>query len=184
MNLPSAVRPAPGEYLDYYGRYIARVEEHEALAALERQGESMMSFLATLSEAQGTLRYAPGKWSVKQVIGHVSDTERIFAYRALRLARADDTPLAGFDENHYAVSGNFDRPSLAELVDQLGILRGSTLSLFRGFEDAAWTRRGEANGSPVTVRALAFIIAGHGHHHMGVLKERYLGAQQMTATRP
>ena len=181
MNLSTAVRPAPDEYLAYYGKYIALVPENEALPALERQGEAMIEFLRGLSETQGALRYAPEKWSVKQVLGHVADGERVFAYRALRFARADETPLPGFDENHYVANATFDQQPLAELVDQLEAVRRGTLAMFRGIDGAAWARRGDANGSPVSVRALAFIISGHGYHHMGVLKERYLSAGSVSA---
>ena len=181
MNLSTAVRPAPDEYLAYYGKYIALVPENEALPALERQGEAMIEFLRGLSETQGALRYAPEKWSVKQVLGHVADGERVFAYRALRFARADETPLPGFDENHYVANATFDQQPLAELVDQLEAVRRGTLAMFRGIDGAAWARRGDANGSPVSVRALAFIISGHGYHHMGVLKERYLSAGSVNA---
>ncbi|TMQ72626.1 MAG: DinB family protein [Candidatus Eisenbacteria bacterium] len=181
MNLRAATRPAPDEYLAYYGKYIALVPEDEALPALERQAESMSSFLRGLTEEQGAFRYAPGKWSVKQIMGHVADGERVFSYRALRFARADATPLPGFDENHYAAAAASDRLPLPSLVHQLEAVRTSTLALFRALEEEAWTRRGEANGSPVTVRALAFIIAGHATHHMSVIRERYLNAGVSTA---
>jgi hypothetical protein len=184
MNPPTAIRPGPDEYLAYYGKYIERVPDHEAIPALERQADSMFAFLRELTEAQGALRYAPDKWSVKQVIGHVSDGERVFAYRALRFGRADITPLPGFEENHYVANAGFDQQPLSSLVDQLQAIRAGTLALFRGFDAPAWTRRGDANGSPVSVRALAFIIAGHGYHHMGVIQSRYLGIGSMSAARP
>jgi|SRR5262245_3209730 len=183
MSLVTAVRPAPEEHAAYYGKYIALVPEDEAVPALERQGEVMRGFLGGLNEAQGALRYAPEKWSVKQVLGHVADAERVFAYRALRFARADQTSLPGFDENDYVAHARFDDQRLAELVEQLDAVRRGTLALFRGLEDGAWARRGDANGSPFSVRALAFIIAGHGYHHMSVIQQRYLGAGA-SATRP
>jgi hypothetical protein len=181
MNARTATRPAPDEYLAYYGKYIALVPEDDAIPALEHQAESMWSFLRGLTEEQGALRYAPAKWSVKQILGHVADGERVFSYRALRFARADATPLPGFEENHYAATAASDRQPLANLVHQLETVRASTLALFGGLEDDAWTRRGEASGSPVTVRALAFIIAGHATHHMSIIRERYLGAGVSTA---
>jgi hypothetical protein len=184
MNVSTAVRPTSDEYLAYYGKYISLVPESEALPALERQGEVMIAFLRGLSEAQGALRYAPEKWSVKQVLGHVVDGERVFSYRAMRFARADETPLPGFDENHYVASATFDQQPLSELVDHIEAVRRATIAMFRGLDAAAWTRRGDANGSPVSVRALAFIISGHAYHHMGVLRGRYLGAGSMSTARP
>jgi hypothetical protein len=184
MSASIAIRPGPDEYLDYYGKYIALVPEHEALPALERQAEAMFTFLRGLSETQGGLRYRPEKWSVKQVIGHVTDSERVFGYRALRFARADLTPLPGFEENDWVANATFDHQPLSELVDHLEQVRGSTLALMRGLDGDAWMRRGDANGAAVTVRALAFIIAGHGYHHMGVIQDRYLGAARMSAARP
>ncbi|HET9326673.1 MAG TPA: DinB family protein [Candidatus Eisenbacteria bacterium] len=183
MSHPTAIRPAPDEFLPYYGKYLALVPEDQAMPALERQAESMFAFLRSLSDEQGSLRYQPGKWSVKQIIGHVTDAERVFSYRALRFGRGDLTPLSGFDENHYAENAGSDQQPLSQLIDHLEQVRGATLALFRSLTSEAWTRRGEANGAPVTVRALAFIIAGHGHHHMGVIKERYLGTGSISAAR-
>jgi hypothetical protein len=174
MSLATAVRPAADEYLDYYGKYIALVPEDDAVQALECQRDVMLPFLRGLQEPHGALRYAPGKWSVKQVLGHVTDGERVFAYRALRFGRGDETPLPGFDENRYVAAATFDDQPLAELVAALAAQREASLAMFRGFDASAWTRRGAANGSPVSVRALAFIIAGHGHHHVGILRDRYL----------
>ena len=174
MSVATAIRPAVGEYLDYYGKYIALVPDGDAIEVLERQRDAMLPFLRGLSESDGALRYAPGKWSVKQVLGHVTDAEWVWTYRALRFARADQTPLPGFDENAWALVGAYDQRPLAELVSQLAALREASLWMYRGLEPAAWTRRGEANGHPVSVRALAFIAAGHAYHHMAILRERYL----------
>jgi hypothetical protein len=184
MNPPTAVRPSADEYLPYYGKYIALVPENEALPALERQRDVMLPFLRGLTEEQGALRYAPGKWSIKQMLGHVADGERVFAYRALRFGRGDETALPGFEENDYAANAGSDRLPLTALVDQLEGVRAGTLHLFRTLPDEGWTRRGLANASPVTVRALAFIIAGHGYHHMAMIRERYLGASTVSAARP
>lgn len=174
MTVLTAVRPAADEHIPYYGKYIALVPESEAVAALEAQLEDMLPFLRSLGEGRGTLRYAPGKWSIKEVIGHLIDSERVFAYRAMRIARADRTPLPGFDENTYVPAARFDRLTLGTLVDELELVRRSNLALFRGLDEDAWVRRGTANGNEISVRALAFIIAGHGRHHVGILKERYL----------
>jgi hypothetical protein len=174
MSLATAVRPAADEYLAYYGKYIAMVPEGDAIEALERQRDAMLPFLRGLTEAQGALRYAPGKWSIKQMLGHVTDAEWVWTYRAMRFARADATELPGFDENEYVAAATFDQQPLADLVAGLAALREAGLVMFRGLEAAAWTRRGVANGHPVSVRALAFIAAGHGYHHMAIFKERYL----------
>jgi len=174
MSVATAVRPAADEYLEYYGQYIALVPEGDAVQALECQRDLMMPFLRRLSEADGALRYAPGKWSIKQMLGHVTDGERVFSYRALRFGRGDRTPLPGFDENEYVAGASFDDQSLLDLVAGLAAQREASLAMFRGFDAEAWTRRGDANGHPVSVRALAFIIAGHGHHHMGIIRDRYL----------
>ena len=181
--MKTAIRPASDEFVPYYGKYIALVPEQEALPALESQRDAMLPFLRGLTEEQGALRYAQGKWSIKQILGHVADGERVFAYRALRFGRGDETALPGFDENHYAAHAGSDRMPLAALVDQLEAVRAGTLHLFRGFDEEAWTRRGTANSSPVTVRALAFIIAGHGYHHMGIIRDRYLAAGTVSAAR-
>lgn len=174
MGLATATRPAADEYLAYYGKYISQVPEDDAIEALEREHGEMIPFLRGLTEAQGALRYAPDKWSIKQVVGHVADAERVFTYRALRFSRADATPLPGFDENDYVKHAAFDERPLAERIDELDALRRSGLAMFRALEEAAWTRRGDANGNPVSVRALAYIIAGHGRHHRAIIQERYL----------
>ncbi|HEY3216193.1 MAG TPA: DinB family protein [Candidatus Eisenbacteria bacterium] len=174
MTVSTAARPAADEHIPYYGKYIALATESEAVAALEAQLEDMLPFLRGLGEEQGTLRYAPGKWSIKEVIGHLIDSERVFAYRAMRIARADRTPLAGFDENTYVPAARFDRLTLKVLVDELELVRRSNLAMFRGLDEDAWVRRGTANDNEVSVRALAFIIAGHGRHHVEILQERYL----------
>ncbi len=175
MTVSTAVRPAADEHHPYYSPYIARVSEPDALAALEGQLAEMLPFLRGLREAQGAHRYAPGKWSVKQVIGHVIDSERVFAYRALRIARGDRTPLPGFDGDPYAEAAGSDRRPLAELIEEIELVRRSNLAMFRALDEPAWTRRGVANDAEISVRALAFVIAGHGRHHVAILRERYLG---------
>lgn len=174
MTVATAVRPEAGEYLAYYGRYIDQVPESDAIQALERQLAEMRPLLAGLDEAQGAHRYAPGKWSVKQVLGHVTDSERVFAYRALRFARGDRTPLPGFDENRFAEAAASDLRPVRDLVAELEAVRAASLALFRGLDAEAWTRRGTANEAEISVRALAFVIAGHGRHHTAILRERYL----------
>jgi DinB family protein len=170
----TATRPEATEHHPYYGKYIALVPEADAFQALERQMGEALALLRTIPESKGDHRYGPDKWTIKEVIGHVIDGERVFAYRALRFGRADETPLPGFEENHYVPAGSFGRRTLADLTAEWELVRRANLAMFRGFEAAAWLRSGKANDSPVSVRALAYIIAGHGRHHMGLLRERYL----------
>lgn len=166
-------RPGTDEYAPFYGTYVSKVPEGDVLKYLEIQLRETRALLATIPEGRGGHRYAEGKWSIKEVIGHMCDAERIFAYRALRIARADATPLAGFDENAYVPAGRFDRRTMASLVDELAQVRDATLALVRTFDPEAGARRGNASGKEVTARALVYIIAGHLAHHVGVLRERY-----------
>jgi len=167
-------RPAPQEHAPYYGKYIALVPEDDALAALEHQWIEAAAFLRTIPEAKGDHRYAPEKWSIKEVLGHLADGERIFSYRALRFARKDQTPLPGFEENDYVPAGSFGRITVADLIGNWEAVRRATLTFYRGLEPEAWTRIGTANQQAISVRALAFVIAGHGAHHLEILKTRYL----------
>lgn len=167
-------RPMPDEFAPYYGTYVNAVPGEDALTALVEQRGTTAALLASVPEARAGHRYAPGKWSLREVIGHVSDAERIFAYRMLRIARGDATPLASFDENAYVPGGNFERRPLAEVAAELAAVRDATLALARGIEPSAWARRGVASEKPVSARALAWIIAGHEAHHLRVLRERYL----------
>ena len=171
-------RPDDTEYLSYYHRYVSLVPEGDIVVTLAKQNEETLALLRHLSESQGGFRYAPGKWSIKELVAHVSDAERIFAYRALRFARADETPLHGFEENDYVRNGSFDSFPLAEIVSGFDSVRRSTVSLFRLMPAEASTRRGKANNAEISVRALAHIIAGHELHHMNVLRTRYLESLQ------
>ena len=174
MPTLSPARPAPTEHYSYYLTYVSEVPEGDLLATLAAQRDSTAAFLAGIPEAKAGYRYAPEKWSIKEVIGHVADAERVFAYRALRIARADETPLPGFDENAWMPAAEFDRRTLADIAADFRSVRESTLALFRGFPAEAWTRLGTASGHPVSVRALAYILTGHERHHLRVLQERYL----------
>jgi hypothetical protein len=166
-------RPEPGEYVEYYQQYISKVPPGDVLAALEGQIGATRRLLIGLSEQQAMSRYAPGKWSVKEVVGHLSDSERVMSHRALRFARGDRTPLPGFDENQYVPAGAFDARPLTSLVDEFAAVRAASLALFTSLDAAASRRQGEANGHPISVRALAYIIAGHELHHVALLRERY-----------
>jgi uncharacterized damage-inducible protein DinB len=169
-------RPQPSEYAAYYEKYVALVPGGDIVAILEAQRLQTSQLFAARSERDGNFRYAPDKWTVKEVLGHVSDTERIFAYRALRIARQDPTSLSGFEQDDYVRAGGFGERSLSDLVDEFQAVRNATVALFRPLSEDAWTRRGVANKNEVTVRALAFIIAGHELHHRQVLNERYFAA--------
>lgn len=168
----NTTRPAPTEHAPYYAGYIAKVPETDVLAVLEEQAREVDALLRSIPEAQAVILHPPYTWTIKQVIGHLIDGERIFAYRALRIARGDATPLPGFDENVYARTGEFDRLTLSQLADEFAAVRASTVLLLRHLPDAAWIRAGTANNSPVTVRATAFIIAGHTRHHMAIVRTR------------
>jgi uncharacterized damage-inducible protein DinB len=166
-------RPAAGEHIAYYSRYIDLVPGEDALPHLESQIVTSLAALRPLDDARAMHRYAPGKWSVKEVVGHVMDAERVWAYRALRFARADAAPLPGFDENAWVPAGRFDRRPLGDLLDEWAAARASTLALYRGFDEEALLRHGTADGNPMSVRALGWITAGHERHHLTILRERY-----------
>jgi DinB superfamily len=168
-------RPDTTEYAPYYEKYISLVPVENILTTLTSQIDDTLKLLHGLSEAEGDLRYAPGKWSIKEVIGHLIDAERIFTYRALRMARSDRTPLPGFDENSYVENGNFGDRRMADLIDEFQTVRKSGVYIFGHLNADAWTRRGVANDSEVSVRAIAHILAGHERHHLGIIRTRYLG---------
>src|SRR5689334_18244327 len=172
-NLPIS-KPAAGEYNPYYSKYIDLVPDGDVAGTLASQIGGTLAALRALSDADSLKRYAPGKWSIREMLGHMNDTERIFAYRALRIARGDKTPLAGFEQDDYIAPGKFDARSWPGLIDELEAIRKSNLAMFRGLDEAAWQRTGTASNNPVSVRALAYIIAGHERHHMNVLREKYL----------
>jgi hypothetical protein len=167
-------KPAETEYGSYFGRYISLIEDPDIVAALENQSKAMRALLETISEEKANYRYEPGKWSIKEVIGHVADAERIFAYRALRFARNDKTELPGFDENAFAANGCFANLALGDIIEEYAAVRRASVLLFKHLDQDAWHRRGTAKKIDVTVRALAFLVAGHELHHINVLKTRYL----------
>jgi DinB superfamily len=171
-------RPQTGEYAPYYQGYISLVSTDDILPVLETQWPETVALLSARKETEGDFRYAPGKWTVKEVLGHVIDCERIFGYRALRIARNDKTPMEGFEQDDYVKNGPFGQCSLASLVEEFESVRQATLSLFRGFDEAAWVRRGVANKNETSVRAIAYIIAGHELHHKKILHEKYFTGQR------
>lgn len=176
MNTAHAVinHPESAEYPPYYEKYVSLVPQGEIIATLEQQLDQTLSLLQSIPESKGGSRYAPDKWSIKEVVGHVIDTERIFAYRALRFARHDHTPLSGFEQDDYIREATFDECQLADLAAEFEHVRRANLYLFRHLNPAAWQRRGMANQGEVSVRALAYILAGHEKHHLEILKTRYL----------
>jgi hypothetical protein len=174
-EFPAAIiHPGSDEYAEYYGRYIALVPSGSLITLLDEQGRDTAALLAGIPEAKAGHRYAPGKWSIKEVIGHITDAERVFSYRALSFARGETAPLPSFDENAWAPAGRFDRWPLARLARGLDAVRRATIELFSTLDADALARRGTASGWGVSVRALAYIIAGHERHHVKILKERYL----------
>lgn len=174
MAASAIARPAPDEYVPYYAVYVTQVPEGDVLGLLRRQVDETAGMVQSLSDHDAEYRYEEGKWSIKEVIGHVSDTERIFVYRALCFARGEAAGLPGFDENEYARRSNAGSRPLRHLVDELRAVREATLSFFSGLTEELWLRRGTANRNGYSVRAIAFIIAGHERHHARILAERYL----------
>jgi hypothetical protein len=167
-------KPAAGEYSPHYSRYVDLVPDGDVVGTLASQIGGTLATLRGISEAGSLKRYAAGKWSIREMLGHMNDTERIFAYRALRIARGDQTPLPGFEQDDYIAPGRFDSRPWFGLIDEFAALRASNLTMLRGFDEDAWRRQGIASGNPISVRALAYIIAGHERHHMSVLHEKYL----------
>jgi DinB superfamily len=169
-----SLRPEPGEYASFYDGYISLVPGNDVLAALDEQRRQMLLLLSGRTEADGEIRYAPDKWSLKEVLGHVNDGERILSYRALRIARGDATPIEGYGQDDYVRNAPFGQRPLSDLIEDYIAVRRATVSLFRNLDEAAWARRGVANKNEVTVRALAYIIAGHELHHRRIVEEKYL----------
>ena len=167
-------RPNADEYDPAFAGYVARLEDDESVVTvLSDQIDGVACRFSGAAETRGDYRYAPGKWTVKEVIGHLSDTERVFTYRALRIGRGDATALPGFDDQSYVLQMQAEDLSLAGAVRDWQAVRAATLTLFRNLPSAAWQRCGTASGHPASVRALAYIIAGHTRHHLEVIDERY-----------
>ena len=169
-------RPAKCDYATYYEKYVALVPGGDFLETLEEQRSTLLRLLSPLTDGQAEFRYAPGKWSIKEVVGHINDAERIFAYRLLRIARGDRTPLASFEQDGYIETGNFSARQLADLLEEFSAVRRASITLMRSLDDKAWMRRGTASQKEITALALGFIIAGHERHHCNILQECYLAA--------
>ena len=167
-------RPHSSEYAPFYSGYIAAVPEGDVLEVLRTGGRELHDTAVAIPEQRGGFRYAEDKWTIRELLGHVIDAERIFTYRALRIARGDVTPLPGFDENDYVRTADSDSRTIASLAREFGVVRESTVQLFQSLPSDAWVRRGVASGKEISVRALAYIVAGHPQHHLRILRERYL----------
>jgi hypothetical protein len=167
------MRPAPTDYAPAYAGYVALVTEDDVLSAIEHQSSITQKLLSGLDETRAAFRYEEGKWSVKEVIGHMVDAERILGWRALAIARGETQPLPGFEEDDYVRNANFDAWRLGDLAEAYALGRRANIVFFHNLPEEAWDRRGTANGSPITVRALAWIIVGHERHHLNTLRERY-----------
>ena len=168
------MRPASNEAAAYYFNYINRVEGDDVLAVLQSQLDETLKFLSTVSEEKSQHRYDPDKWSLRELLNHVNDTERLFVFRALWFARGFEEPLPSFDQEIAVSNSDADAVSWHDMIDEFQSLRHSTLSFFRSLPEAAWSRSGVASGNPFTVRALAFITAGHVAHHVDVMRRLYL----------
>lgn len=166
-------RPNADEHAPYYAKYIAQVPDGDLISMLREQLMDTVGLLSNVGD-RADYAYAPGKWSVKEVIGHISDVERVMSYRALRIARGDTTNLPGFDENAFVANANFARRTVADLLEELQVVRAATIHLAKHLDAAALARRGSANGAAVSARALLYIIAGHERHHVTLLRDRYL----------
>lgn len=174
MKTTTTRRPAPNEYGAYYNTYISKVETDDILQTLADAKASVTAFFENLPAGKWDFRYAPGKWSIKEVLQHLIDGERVFAYRALRIARNDQTPLPGFDENLFAETCHASQRTPASLLAEYQAVRESTVHLFNSLNEEDLGRIGTASNNPASPLAIAFIIAGHELHHMGVIRERYL----------
>lgn len=174
MSATAPARPDANEYASYYEKYVSLVPDADVVETLERQLEDTLALLGGVAEESAGHRYEPGKWSIKQLVGHIVDAERIFAYRALAIARGERQPLPGMDQDEYMAGVDFDARTLADLADELANVRRANVLMFRALSADGWARRGVASDNEVTVRALAHIIAGHEKHHVNILRERYL----------
>lgn len=174
MSAHRRIRPAADEYAPFYAGYVSQVPDGDIVEALIGGAEIAAALLGDLPEDAANRAYAPGKWTLKEVALHCSDAERVFSYRALRIARGDTTALPGFDENAYAAASGAAVRSMESILDELQSVREATVTLFTGLPADAWTRRGTASGAAVSVRGIAWITAGHLLHHMGIVQDRYL----------
>ena len=164
---------AATDYAPAFAGYVSLVPEEDIVSVIEQQSSETQKLIASLDESRSMYRYAEGKWSVKEVIGHITDAERVFGYRALCISRGDKNSLPGFDENEYMRNANFDDWRVGDLAESYALTRRANIVMFRNMREDVWDWRGIANNNEITVRALAYVIAGHERHHLRVLRERY-----------
>ncbi|MCA1630436.1 MAG: DinB family protein [Acidobacteria bacterium] len=174
MSAAAPARPGSDEYAPNYEKYVSLVPAGDIVATLERQLEDTLALLRSVPEERADSSYEPGKWSVKELVGHVIDGERVFSHRALRFGRGDRTPLPGYEQDDYVRAANFNARTLQSIAEEFERVRAATVALLRSFDAEAWSRRGTANDNEVSVRGLAYILAGHELHHVNILRERYL----------
>ncbi|MDU0199795.1 DinB family protein [Paenibacillus sp. MAH-36] len=167
-------RPGKDEYAPYYEQYISKVTDEEYEVFLDRQRDEILALFGDIDEEKARYRYAPGKWSLKEVLGHITDTERVMSYRMLRISRGDSTLLPGFDQDVFVANTSFDELSIEDLLNDFKAVRQATLTLRRTIADSAWSRQANVSTFDITARGLAYVIAGHAEHHLTIVKERYL----------
>lgn len=167
-------RPEKVEYAEYYETYVSLVEENNIVSAMQKQLDEVNDLFSQMPDEKGLYTYAEGKWTIKELLGHLIDGERVFAYRAFRISRGDRTPLPGFDQNPYIENAGYNSVKLSKLLAEFSLLRQSNILFFQNLSDEMWTQTGIASDNEISVRALAYIMVGHIRHHVKILKERYL----------
>ena len=167
-------RPDPSEYDPYYERYISLVADNDIIDTLASQPTRLNDLLTAMPEEKGSFSYADGKWSIKELLGHLIDGERMFAYRLLRISRGDETPIEGFEQDGYIENAYSNARSFGDILEEFSLLRRANMIFFKNLTDDAWARVGTANNVKISVRALVYIMAGHVEHHLAILRERYL----------
>jgi len=168
------VKPNHGDYAPYYERYISLLPDDDILSILEVQKKTSEEFLKTLSEEQGNISYTEGKWTIKEVVGHIIDTERVMAYRALCFSRGEKQSQPGFEQEDYIANGNYNNRTMDDLINEFIAVRNANLIMFKSFSEEMLKQSGIASDNKVTVLALIYIIAGHEKHHIKIIKEKYL----------
>jgi hypothetical protein len=176
MGNQKSGRPEENEFAPAYKGYISQVLEDDAIVALEAELNESLAFFRAIDEQASKTAYAEGKWTIRQVLGHIVDTERVMSYRALRFARNDKTELPGFEQDDFMRGASFNEVSMGDMLREFEYLRRANILMFRNLSAEAWERRGVASGREITVRALAYIVVGHEKHHRKVVRERYLSA--------
>ncbi len=174
MSKTAIDRPGMDEYAEYFNTYVSKVPGSDILAFMNQQLESTAALLRGIDESKADFRYEPGKWSIKELIGHIIDSEKVFSYRGLAFGRNDTAALPGFDQDVWTKHANYANVPLGEIITEFEAVRRATILQFKHLDNAAWSRSGIANGNQLTTRAAAYIIAGHTEHHLRILKERYL----------